>query len=406
MRHFTFILTFFTVLNVFAQEPEQRYPFIEYNLNHLSFSKDSSSFMNFYQKLDSFAQKKRKQISVVHIGGSHVQGGTWSNTFISELHNQFKPSGGGYFVFPYKLAKTNSPPYATSFSNGNWKKCRCVGKEFCLPLGMCGISITSNDSANFFGVALTRRSTFPEFNSIKVYHNFNSSFDFSVSANHYVEAVRIDKRELGYTQFDIDSPLDSITFNFVRKDTIEKDFILYGFSLESNLANGLYLAALGANGASSSSFLKCTYFSEQLKTVSPDLVIISLGVNDTQAADFDKEDYIEHYDSLIEVIKLVKPDVAIMLTTTTDNFIRRRTSNKRTVKTKDAMFELMEKHNVAVWDLYSIMGGLKSMLKWQKAGLAAKDRVHFSPKGYIILGKMMYEALNYSYHNNLKKADH
>lgn len=405
MRLTIFILALGITLASFSQD-DKRYPFIEYNLNHLYFSKDSSSFLNFYQKLDSFSNKKRKQISVAHIGGSHVQGGTWSNTFLSELNNQFKPSGGSYFVFPYKLARTNSPPFATSFSNGNWKKCRCVGKDFCLPLGMCGMSITSNDSANYFGVALTKRAVFTNFNTVKVYHNFNTSFDFTVSPRHNVQAVRIDRKELGYTQFDLEAPLDSLSFDFVRKDTLEKDFILYGFSLESNLANGFYLATLGANGAASGSFLKCTFFPEQLKTTSPDLVIISLGVNDTQAKDFNTNEYIENYDSLIRVIKGVSPDVAIILTTTTDNFIRRRTANKRTVKTKDAMFELMEKHNVAVWDLYSVMGGLKSMVKWQKAGLAAKDRVHFSPKGYIVLGKLMYDALNYSYHNNIKKADH
>jgi lysophospholipase L1-like esterase len=126
-------------------------------------------------------------------------------------------------------------------------------------------------------------------------------------------------------------------------------------------------------------------------------------VNDTQSKDFEKEEYIEHYDSLIMKIKEVNPEAAILLTTTTDNFIRRRTANKRTVKTKDAMFELMEKHHVAVWDLYSVMGGFKSMLKWQKAGLAAKDRVHFSPKGYTILGNLMFETVINSYKNNKKK---
>lgn len=400
MRHILYIACYLCSLTLFAQEHHQ-YPFIQYDLNHLYFSKDSSSFINFYHKLDSFAQQKKKQISIVHIGGSHVQGGTWSNSFVENLDNEFKPSGGGYFIFPYRLAKTNSPPYATSFSDGHWKKCRCVGKEFCLPLGMCGMSISSNDSACYFGVALTKRALFKGFNVIKVYHNFNSSFEFKVKDS--IKAIRIDRKDLGYTQFDLERPVDSLSFSLLRRDTMQRDFILYGFSAESDLANGFYLAALGANGAASGSFLRCTYFAEQLKTVKPDLVIISLGVNDTQAKNFEKDEYIEHYDSLIRKIKEIQPGVAILLTTTTDNFIRRRTSNKRTVKTRDAMFELMDKHNVAVWDLYSVMGGLKSILKWQKVGLAGRDRVHFSPKGYTVLGGLMYDALIHSYHNNTKK---
>jgi lysophospholipase L1-like esterase len=369
----------------------------------LSFSKDSTAFLKFYQKLDSFSQKKKKQISIAHVGGSHVQGGTWSNVFVGNLQTEFKPSGGGYFIFPYKIAKTNSPHYATSFTNGTWDKLRCVGKDVCLPLGMSGMSIASNDSANFFGIALTKKSLFKGFNCIKVYHNFNKSFEFTVSNKDSLQYVRIDKRELGYTQFDIEKPVDSLSFNLLRKDTMQRDFIMYGFGIESNLANGLYLAALGANGASSASFLKCNYFVEQLKTINPDLVIISLGVNDTQAKNFGKEEYIEHYDSLIMKVKEANPEVAILLTTTTDNFIRRRTSNKRPMQAADAMYELMNKHNIGVWDLYAIMGGYKSMAKWAKAGLGARDKVHFSPKGYTILGNLMAEAVLKSYHNNLKK---
>jgi len=49
-----------------------------------------------------------------------------------------------------------------------------------------------------------------------------------------------------------------------------------------------------------------------------------------------------------------------------------------------------------------LMGGYKSMLKWQKAGLANKDRVHFTNKGYVLLGDLMFEALMKSYMFNLK----
>lgn len=352
---------------------------------------------------DLSSTKKDKVITIAHIGGSHVQGGTWSNSFLTSLQNEFKTSGGGFFVFPYKIAKTNSQPYSSSFSSGDWKKCRCTTKGFCLPLGMNGMSIKTNDSANYFGVVLTQKAVCKSFSTVKVYHNFNESFNFDIAKKHNLKAERIEKKESGYTQFNLEMPVDSISFELVRKDTLEKDFIIFGFGLENNLNSGFYFAGLGANGASSSSFLKCTYFEQQLKSIHPDLVIISLGVNDTQAKNFEKEDFIEHYDSLILTVKKAKPDVAILLTTTTDNFIKRRTSNKRTVSAHAAMFELMEKHHTAVWDMYEFMGGFKSMMKWTKAGLGAKDRVHFAPKGYTILGYYMFEAFIKSYYANSKK---
>jgi lysophospholipase L1-like esterase len=266
-------------------------------------------------------------------------------------------------------------------------------------LGMNGMSIITNDSANYFGVTLTTKAISKNFNVIKVYHNFNVSFKFKLTKQAQVE----DKKELGYTQFILDTPVDSVQFELERKDTIHKDFIIYGFSLENNLNHGFYLAGLGVNGASSNSFLRCNYFTEQLSTLHPDLVIISLGVNDTQPKDFDKNIFIKNYDSLIYSIKKVNPNVAILLTTTSDNFVKRRTPNKRTAIAQEAIFELMKKHNAAVWDLYAFMGGYKSILKWAKAGLAAKDRVHFTPKGYTLLGNYMFDAFFKSYTNYVKK---
>lgn len=404
MKNKLIYLLLFILPRFYSQEQEV-YPFMDLNSNHLFFGKDSSSFMRFYQKLDSFSNKTLKRISIVHIGGSHVQGGTWSNSFTQGLQDELKPVGGGYFFFPYKLAKTNSPHFVSSFGNGSWKKCRCVGKDYCLPLGMSGMSVRTNDSVCEFGMALTKKSLIKGFNSARIYHNFNPSFEFRIVVPPEMEAVRLDNKTEGYTQFDLAQCIDSLTFQLTRKDTIQKDFILYGLSAESNMANSLYLATLGANGAQSSSFLKCTYFTEQLRTIHPDLVILSLGVNDSQNKAFEKEDYIEHYDSLITKVREAAPGTAILLTTTTDNFIKRRTPNKRSEITKDAMFELMNKHGVAVWDLFSIMGGYKSMLKWVKAGLASKDRVHFSGKGYTIIGDLMSSALLKSYYVNRKKEN-
>jgi lysophospholipase L1-like esterase len=100
------------------------------------------------------------------------------------------------------------------------------------------------------------------------------------------------------------------------------------------------------------------------------------------------------------MIKNVNPDVAILLTTTTDNYIKRRTANKRSITARAAMFELMHKHKIAVWDMFEFMGGYKSIPKWYKAGLAARDRVHFNSRGYNIMGEYMYRAFIQSYQAN------
>ena len=60
---------------------------------------------------------------------------------------------------------------------------------------------------------------------------------------------------------------------------------------------------------------------------------------------------------------------------------------------EEAFLEMGKQYNAAVWDQFDIMGGLKSMQDWEKAGLAKKDKVHFTNEGYMLLGDLLYNAL-------------
>jgi hypothetical protein len=60
---------------------------------------------------------------------------------------------------------------------------------------------------------------------------------------------------------------------------------------------------------------------------------------------------------------------------------------------REVFFSLAKKHNAAVWDLFSIMGGLESILHWKAAGLAKSDLVHFTTVGYKLIGNLEFDAL-------------
>lgn len=387
------------VLILISVSLNAQYPFIKYNENYLHYSNDSSSFLKFFKKMDDLKQGKRNTVTIAHYGGSHIQAGIWSEKLIDNFQAMGPYEGGGMWVFPYKIVRANSPHFYSSASSGKWKRCRCaLAKEMCDNLGMNGIAAVTNDSVNDFSIKMQANNHHKNFTDIRVYHNFNPSFkiemDFPTSG-----VKRTEDKNKEYSYFSFDSEIDSVHFAITRLDTLQKDFILYGTSIE-NKKPGFYYAGFGVNGASSSSYLRCNHFVEQLKTLPPDLVVFSLGVNDTQAANFSKEDYIAHYDSLITLIKMAAPDCAILFTTTTDNYIHRKTSNKRPIIAGYAMYDLMKKHHAAVWDIYEIMGGYRSIYKWLKAGLAAKDKVHFNSRGYNLIGQMMFEAIEKSYKNN------
>jgi lysophospholipase L1-like esterase len=380
----------------------QQYPFINYNQSKLYLAKDSSQFMKFYKKIDELREGKRKKVTVVHFGGSHIQAGFWTEVLMDGFQGIGNFNGGGTFIFPFKIVKTNSPNFFKSFTTGKWvRKRSALAKEMCDNLGMAGMAGITNDSANTFGFNLLQNNHHQKFNSLRVYHNFNPSFEFSIANQTGLHFTRKELPKLGYTEFLFESFIDSVNFNLLRKDTAIKDFMIRGFSID-NTNPGFYYAAIGVNGASTSSYLRCQEFVNELSTIPPDLVIFSLGVNDTHSVNFSKDQFIANYDSLIALVKIASPNCAFLFTTVTDNYMTRRTANKRPIKAEEAMFELMEKHKAAVYDLYAVMGGYKSIYKWQKAGLAAKDKVHFNGRGYRILANLMFDAIYRSYKYNSK----
>ena len=380
----------------------QQYPFIKYDQSKLYFSKDSSQFMDFYKKIDELKEGKRNKLTVIHFGGSHIQAGFWTEVLMDGFQSMGNFNGGGTFIFPFKIVKTNSPHFFKSFTTGKWiRKRSALAKEMCDNLGLAGMAGITNDSANTFGFKLLKNNHHQSFNTLRVYHNFNPSFDFFMEEQIGLQFTRRDFKKESYTEYHFETYIDSVNFNLVRKDTIIKDFMLRGFSVE-NSNPGFYYASIGVNGASTSSYLKCQEFVNELTGIPPDLVIFSLGVNDTHDSNFSKQKFIENYDSLISLIKVASPNCTFLFTTVTDNYMNRKTANKRPIKAQEAMFELMEKHQCAVYDLYGVMGGYKSIYKWYKAGLAAKDKVHFNGRGYIILANLMFDAINRSYKYNSK----
>ncbi|HPQ08512.1 MAG TPA: GDSL-type esterase/lipase family protein [Bacteroidia bacterium] len=389
------LVTFSTLfLFIHAQEiPE----WINISQNKIIFDKDSSDFYRFIEKFKQVKTGKRKNIYIVHFGGSHVQGGFWSESIMNTLQDELKTKGGGYFVFPFKQVKTNSPYYFKTYSNGKWKVNKCTKISDSLKyIGMCGISAITDTSC--YVSIKNEWKILDGFTRIKFFYRKNNNYDVFPS----FQASKIIEHE-NYTEYLLSQKLDSISFFIQKKDTNYSEFILDGFSCEND-SGGVYYAGFGVNGATSESLLKCALLLHQLKNIQVDLFILSFGVNDVRNKAFSKQEYIQNYDSLISKLKKSQPNSSILLTTISDNYIKRKIANPRTEAGNEAIYEIMKKYQLSIWDLNAVMGGKKSMLKWYKAGLSAKDKIHFNKKGYFILGYLMVNAITDKLNNssNLK----
>ena len=105
------------------------------------------------------------------------------------------------------------------------------------------------------------------------------------------------------------------------------------------------------------------------------------------------------FDSLIRIVQNAVPDAAILLTVPNDGYLYRRYINPNTARVREVLPELAEEYNCGVWDFYTVMGGLNSIVVWQRFGLARRDTTHFTVKGYLLQGNLFFNAFLKSYDN-------
>ena len=129
---------------------------------------------------------------------------------------------------------------------------------------------------------------------------------------------------------------------------------------------------------------------------------MSIGINDAYEEDFSKESFYKNYDTLIQKIKSINPNTAILLTTNNDSYYKRKYPNKRALEVREKMFELAQNKDLALWDMFQLMGGLNSIKDWQKHKLAKKDLIHLTYDGYNLIGDLLFEAFMKSYINYIE----
>jgi lysophospholipase L1-like esterase len=312
----------------------------------------------------------------------------------------FQPgnNGGRGFVFPYTIARTNNPTSYKVKYTGKWYSCRNVEKKKKCMLGLSGISVTTFDTNATVMLNLVPGEVEYDFNRVRIFHQQDSSaFDIVVSAGSPVLEIRKNVA-LGITEVIFEDYTAHLTINVTKTDTLQNSFVLYGLSLENDDPGVIY-HSIGVNGAKLPSFLRCQLLEDHLVALDPDLVVLSIGTNDAYTRYFKPETYRANYDSLIGRITSALPDAAILLTVPNDSYLYRRYINKNTEQVKEVINDLGAQYGCGVWDFYTIMGGLNSIIVWQRFGLAKRDRIHFTKKGYLLKGDLFFNAFLKSYDN-------
>lgn len=385
-----------------------KYTFIEKELNRIE--NDSNSLSSFYEKLNQLENTKQGRVIITHIGDSHIQADHFSGAIRQKLQIKFGNAGRG-FVFPYRVAKSNEPGSYKTSTNVIWDTKRNVFYDKPLPIGVAGFTIETNDSLGEINLIVKDQARLGySFTKFTLFHEKKlANYDITICDDLNCERGTFRSADTTVNPFvselKFDKPIRQIILRNKITDTVnQKSTRIYGMLLEND-SSGILYNTIGVNGAEYRHYNMSKYFEQQLSYLNSDLIIVSMGTNEGYSAGLDPALFYRNIDTLITNIKLLNPNALIILTTPPDSYRRSRKGRIRNPDMKTVRLTIINyclQHQLPYWDLYEIMGGYGSMQKWYLAQLTAKDKVHFSGRGYQIQADLFYNALMNKYDKYVK----
>jgi hypothetical protein len=333
----------------------------------------TGSLRPFFDKLE----RRKGVVTVLHIGDSHVQAGVWTGRMRELLQRDYGNAGRGLIV-PHKLAGMNEAKdysITTRFAHHAQKA-----------VGPTRVAVTFDVPFNEFSLWSKE-----PFDCVTVLHSERAPALFEPPA------LRWDSYcDMGNTPISTRIPLtwtvDSLTLEGFVQGSFD-DPTYYGFVLENGRAGVLY-HAVGLNGAAFEGFVEVARGA--LAMLQPDLVIVSLGTNNSFGPHFDAERLRGVVEGFVRDVKNGYPGAAVLMTTPMDACRRAGKyyiSNPNVGAAARVIRETAAACGVACWDFYTAAGGSGAMDRWWADGLANRDHLHLSERGYVRQGDMMYEDL-------------
>ena len=403
MIRLTSLLLFISIIARAQDYPHEipSYPFIKYAENEIQFYGDSSGWEDLFARMDTVIFDGVGQISMLHMGGSHVQAGVFSSQMRRHLQT-IQPGLNSFrgFLFPFRVARTNNPRNYSVHYTGSWESCRNVERSKACTLGLSGMSVTTRSPGASISINFDPDFIDQPFSRLRIYHPVSSD-QYSLASNGDYKVVQDSLG--GSTVLEFTQLQDSLILSFEKTSEDQTEFTLYGLQFENDEAGFAY-HAVGVNGADVPAYLRCDLLGQHLGSVNPDVVIFGIGINDANTTRFNAGFYRDNYDKLIAKILAVDPETQFIFITNNDSYYRRRYPNENAREVREVMIQLAEKYNGAVWDLFNIMGGLDSISQWQGYGLAQSDKIHFTRGGYELVGDLFYSAFVKAYEKHLKST--
>ncbi len=334
--------------------------------------------------IEEIKAKKDSGIDIFHIGDSHVQIGEFSKGFL----NYFTKND----IFIQKSWYLPNLIFEElSFSNKSLKKVKgkfesekITLKFKSLNIGLTGRTFRFLDEKMFLKFKFKEKVEKIEFLHSKMVNKFFVPYPF-YHRNPFWKWKLSDEIYISKLQFDASSKI-KINIKNETKELVEF------YAMRHNFVEGiLSYSNFGVGGAKFQDFIFAPKFFEQLDALKPEIIIFTLGTNDSYYTELSEEQFSKQLSEFIDKIKAISPKTELILTNVPDTYFN--IEKPRHLAFVNSEIERIAKDkNCAFWNWNKIMGGDESVHKWKKENLMDKDLLHFSSDGYLLLGELFAKA--------------
>ena len=365
---------------------------------------DSTMLDGFFRLLDRCGKSKNgEMVHILHYGDSQIEGDRISSPIREKLQSKFGGYGPGIVpaiqpIPSTSIAQWSSDSLPRYIADGN-----LLNKPSHTRYGLLAQVAEMNQNVTLSFASRESKRAFPhvrKFSRVRLFlGNNGDKFKATLRVGTKDSTQVIDKPCFGLNV--LTWQLDSMISNF--KLDLSGKAELYGVCMD--VKRGVSVTNIPMRGSSGTYFtrLYSPLYVSMLKAMNVKFIILEFGGNMTPHIYSDKKlaDYKEWISMQISYLRRVYPEANLLFIGPADMSLM-KDGELQTYpfleKTIGALKEAALENGAAFWNMYDVMGGKNSMLKWvdHNPAWAATDYIHFTPKGANRIADVFMESfINY-----------
>lgn len=358
----------------------------------------SNPFAQLWAALDALHEGDDRELSILYIGGSHVQSG-WLGHGLRAAMQQWATDATGSrgLILPYRITRTNTPTHFRTEYSGDWSGYRCTRnaeREVCNESSLAtGILVTTHSGGTLQHVCYFPDSTRCLISELEFWTNASiGGWEWSGNGS-LQSAVALEDADGWRLTFD--PPADTLGLVFHPTDGTTTWYA--GATIAACTRGPRWVIhEWGHNGLRMEHAQALDGWERLLDRLQPDLVIVGIGVNDAMdGVHFNQHAFYLSGLAFLERLKTSQP--AILLLGTTPANPQQSALARAQDLVNQSLQSLAQSAECAYLDLEFALGGDDAWEACQMAGYLQPDGVHLTESGYLQVSSIVFEALEASY---------